>query len=93
MNDHRIRLGATVISSDLLAVLTPDDFVSLDGLLARHQRGDCGDLDVEDRAANEDAVACGERVLSAYRMPSGTRVWIITEADRSVTTILRPEDY
>jgi hypothetical protein len=46
-----------------------------------------------DKAANEAAVEHGFRILSAYRLADDTRIWIITEADRSVTTILLPEEY
>ena len=61
-------------------------------LLARHATGDWGDLCAFDRRQNEIALREGYRVLSSY--PVGREcVWIITEADRSVTTILLPEDY
>ncbi len=64
------------------------------GLLARHARGDWGDLDAHDAAANRRAVLAGDaRVLSAYRLPTGERLWILTEADRSCTTVLRPDEY
>ena len=63
------------------------------GVLARHVTGDWGDLDAEDRSANDDAVRTGARILSAYRLPTGERVWVITEADRSATTVLLPEEY
>ena len=61
--------------------------------LLRHSEGDWGDLDTEDRAANLRALREGTRVLSAYRLSDGTRVWCITEADRHSTTILLPEEY
>jgi hypothetical protein len=61
-------------------------------LLARHATGDWGDLCAFDRRQNEIALREDYRVLSSYEMTAG-RVWIITEADRSVTTILLPEDY
>jgi hypothetical protein len=60
--------------------------------LARHATGDWGDLCAFDRRQNEIALRDGYRVLSSYEMPTG-RVWIITEADRSITTILLPEEY
>lgn len=63
------------------------------GLLDRHRRGDWGDLDAHDRAANDAALAEGERVLSAYTLPTGATVWIITEYDRAHTAILMPDDY
>ena len=61
--------------------------------LARHASGDWGELDLEDRAANEHALRDGARLLSAYRLPTGARLWVITEADRSATTLLLPEEY
>jgi hypothetical protein len=62
-------------------------------LLARHAAGDWGELDAEDQRANEDALMTGARILSAYVLPSGVRIWIITEADRSATTLLMPDEY
>ncbi|MFM0174620.1 hypothetical protein PQR33_35395 [Paraburkholderia sediminicola] len=62
-------------------------------LLARHIHGDWGELPAEDLAANELALLSGRRLLSSYAIPGGTKVWLVTQADRSVTTILLPEDY
>ena len=61
--------------------------------LARHQQGDWGALSKEDLWANDEALATGGRLLSPYRSVSDVHFWIITEHDRSVTTILLPEDY
>jgi hypothetical protein len=61
-------------------------------LLTRHQSGDWGDLDAIDRRENARALLTGARILSAYQTPAG-KIWIITEADRSSTCVLRPEDY
>jgi hypothetical protein len=61
--------------------------------LERHVSGDYGDLCREDKQANADALVAGDRILSAYRLSDGTKVWIITECDRSVTTVLLPEEY
>jgi hypothetical protein len=61
--------------------------------LTRHASGDWGDVDAEDKAANDRAVLEGARLLSAYHLTDGTRIWIITEADRSVTTVLLPDEY
>ncbi len=61
--------------------------------LSRHLTGDWGDLDAEDVAGNEVSLREGFRLLSAYHLPDGTRIWIITEADRSVTTLLLPDEY
>jgi len=65
----------------------------LNNYISRHADGDWGDLDEHDRKANEYALEHGLRVLSAYTLGSGEKIWIITEADRSSTTILLPEEY
>jgi hypothetical protein len=59
----------------------------------RHSIGDWGDLDDEDKTKNELSLKEGYRILSAYTDRNGTKIWIITEADRSSTTVLLPEDY
>jgi hypothetical protein len=61
--------------------------------LARHVTGDWGELPVEDRTENYLSVQHGFRLLSSYRTLAGDRAWVITEADRSVTTILLPDEY
>lgn len=61
--------------------------------LSRHVRGDWGTLENEDRNANDQALKHGGRLLSAYHSTQGVKFWIITEADRSVTTVLLTEDY
>jgi len=61
-------------------------------LLTRHASGDWGTVDAHDTAANEQALRDGDRLLSAYDIDTQT-FWVITEADRSVTTVLLPEDY
>lgn len=61
--------------------------------LARHAMGDWGIVDAEDAQANRSAVRDGGRLLSAYELSTGVKVWIITEADRSTTTILLPSEY
>ena len=72
-------------------------FVTLS--LARHIKGDWGDVDAEDKLSNDEAVKSSEdRVLSAYnddRFPKNgiATIWIITEWDRSVTTVLFPDEY
>lgn len=59
----------------------------------RHWRGDWGLVDAADAAHNAFALANGLRLLSAYALNDGMTMWIITEADRSVTTLLLPEEY
>ncbi len=61
--------------------------------LARHLRGDWGDVDGADRRANDHALLHGGRLLSAYMLAGNTKLWVITEADRAVTTLLLPSDY
>lgn len=63
-------------------------------LILRHQAGDWGDaLCTEDAVRNDEALRSGGRLLSSYRIAHDVAVWVITEADRSATTILRPDDY
>ncbi len=61
--------------------------------LERHVSGDWGDLDDFDKAENERSLADGCRILSSYHLADSTKIWIITEADRSATTILLPAEY
>jgi hypothetical protein len=61
--------------------------------LERHASGDPGLLSAHDQIANVRAVQDGGRVMSAYTIPGGTTLWVITEADRSLTTLLLPEEY
>ena len=84
-------LGRVVATPGALKLIAETGGCPFD-LLARHATGDWGDLCAFDRHQNEIAWREGYRVLSSY--PVGREcVWIITEADRSVTTILLPEDY
>ena len=61
--------------------------------LARHAIGDWGELEPTDVAENEYSVAHGFRLLTSYKTEAGEKIWIITEADRSATTLLLPEEY
>jgi hypothetical protein len=88
----RFPLGQVVGTPGALQALaevgeTPDAF------LKRHVVGDWGELDEHDRAENELSVVTGCRLLSAYTLRSGERLWVITEADRSATTLLLPSEY
>ena len=82
------QIVATAGAIDLMKAQGIDPF----GLLYRHATGDWGDLDDEDKEENDLSVQKGFRILSAYGRERN-RLWIITEADRSVTTILLPVDY
>lgn len=82
-------LGRTMATPGALLVAPAEKLATL---LRRHASGDWGELDAGDVLANEEALEDGERLLSAYRIDY-RRIWIITEADRSATTILLPEEY
>jgi hypothetical protein len=58
-----------------------------------HAKGEWGELSAEDARLNDEALVSGERILSAHRTARKEKLWIITEADRSATTILLPEEY
>lgn len=83
------RLSASPGALDLL------DRRAVDGveLLRRHQRGDWGEVSPEDAAANEFAVEHCLRIVSCYRIGTADKVWVITEADHGVTTLLLPDEY
>ena len=85
----RFDLGETVITGNASIRLSTEEVLCG---LARHASGDWGDLCPEDMLANDEALCLGGRLLSAYGCGK-YRFWIITEADRSVTTVLLPEDY
>ncbi len=87
-----LALGQTVATQGALAAMQQLEVFPL-ALLSRHQRGDWGNLDEEDKQANEQALTCGDRVFSSYQVTEAVKLWVITEADRSATTILLPEEY
>lgn len=62
-------------------------------LLTRHRSGDWGEICEEDRGLNEWSISNGERIFSVYQLPTGERVWVITEADRASTMLLLPCEY
>lgn len=91
-------LGEIVATPGALEACNP---VHLTRCLGRHSRGDWGNVCDEDRATNDEAVSAGFRILSAYAIDPAKPakgygencLWIITEADRSVTTFLLPSEY
>lgn len=85
-------LGQVVATPGALAALHATRESPLP-FLKRHAAGDWGEVDKDDAAENEFSLTRQLRLLSAYNLSDGTRIWIITEADRSVTTILLPEEY
>jgi hypothetical protein len=81
-------------------VATPGALAALDRaqqaptrFLARHASGDWGELEPADVTENQYSIAHGFRLLSSYQTNAGEKLWIITEADRSATTLLLPEEY
>jgi hypothetical protein len=82
-------LGRVVATRNALSTLTPEEIAAA---IARHASGDWGDVGAEDWAENELSLKEGFRLLSVYRVRD-QKFWIITEADRSATTVLLPEDY
>lgn len=95
---RRFQLGQILATPGAIEALTRNNSTGAE-LLLRHVRGDWGEVDEEDRQANEEALRDGSRLLSAYVLPDGTRLWIIKEAviddpgRRAATTMLLPEEY
>ncbi|MHB9080396.1 MAG: type I restriction endonuclease subunit M [Pirellulaceae bacterium] len=90
LDRRKLPLGQIVITRSALYSLPSQD---VHAALRRHAAGDWGDVNEDDSQANESALVDGSRLFSAYHATDGTKFWIITEADRSATTILLPEDY
>jgi hypothetical protein len=88
----RFSLGQVVATPGALEALGKNNQNGLEYVI-RHSTGDWGEVVEEDKALNEVSLKRGQRLLSAYSLPDKTKIWIITEADRSVTTILLPEEY
>jgi hypothetical protein len=84
--------GRLVATTGALALLEQLDRSPLE-FLSRHLRGDWGDLCEEDKTENELSLKYGFRLLSSYQVTDTETLWVITEADRSVTTLLLPEEY
>jgi hypothetical protein len=86
-------LGRVIATPDALEALQENN-VCITDLLVRHVGGDWSNLSDEDRLENEQSVKKGWRVLSSYSLnDNGDKVWIITEADRSSTCLLLPDEY
>ena len=88
---RRFPLGSVVSTRRALNLLSAHNRSPLT-FLARHQTGDWGEVPPDDAKANEEALKTGARLMSAYTIDS-ERLWVITEADRSVTTLLLPSEY
>ena len=85
-------LGRTVATPHALQALAQQGITPL-SLLKRHASGDWGDVPADDAQANHVALKSGARLFSSYHIGPDARIWIITEADRSVTTLLLPSEY
>lgn len=83
-------LGRMMSTPGALAAIPPDEMLRA---VARHAAGDWGECGPEDWAENELSLREGFRLFSVYRTTAGQKFWIITEADRSLTTVLLPEEY
>jgi hypothetical protein len=87
---HEVSSGTTRHHPAAAEKLNKGDVVPA---IRRHVSGDWGEVDEHDRQENELSLRLGLRLFSAYTASNGTRFWIITEADRSATTVLLPSDY
>lgn len=85
-------LGLIVATPGALKAFIEDESAP-EYLLLRHAKGDWGDINEHDAHQNCFALRAGLRILSAYKLKSGKTIWIITEADRSSTTLLLPDEY
>ena len=84
-------LGNVCMTNGVARTFAPSEVFAA---LADHAQGKWGDVCAEDRATNEDALSDGDRVMSTFtRADDGERLWIITEANREVTTALLPDEY
>jgi hypothetical protein len=89
----KFKIGQLVITPGALAAITESGEPPLQ-FVSRHVSGDWGCLCDEDKRLNDEAVKDGSRIFSAYLLKDGTtKVWVITEADRSSTCILLPDEY
>ena len=86
----KFRIGRIVSTPNALNSITHEDILMG---IQRHQAGDWGDVDSHDREANDRALIEGTRLVSVYHAANGIKFYLVTEADRSVTTVLLPEDY
>ncbi len=85
-------LGQLVATPGALAALKKTEQNAME-FLSRHVSGDWGELPKEDKDENRMSLEKGFRLLSSYRTTAGDKLWVITEADRSITTLLLPEEY
>ncbi len=94
----KFELGRLLITNGAQQALAATGESPLAFIFGRHAKSDWGDVDADDAALNDEALKDGSRLLSAYKLKDGTKIWVITEAEddngqREATTILRPEEY
>ena len=92
LREPKFTPGQVVATPGVLAALEDCHCTPIE-LLTRHLSGDWGSVPVEDAQSNDLALQSGGRLLSSYPIGPNTRIWVITEADRSVTTFLLPSEY
>ena len=86
----KFELGRMIMTPGAQKAVPPSEMMRA---LRRHARGDWGEMDQDDKVANDRAVTDGGRLVSSYLSEAGAKFWVITEADRSATTVLLPEEY
>jgi hypothetical protein len=86
----KFQIGCLLATPGAMRAVVPRDIARA---LVRHLDGDWGILDEHDWKVNDEALRSGGRIFSAYLAQNGTKFWIITECDRSATTVLLPEEY
>jgi hypothetical protein len=85
--------GSVLLTPGAAQALKENEDADLLDYLIRHLTGDWGNIDSHDRKVNEEALRNEQRLLSCYTLPDGRALWLITEADRSTSTFLLPEEY
>lgn len=90
ISQKRFRIGQLLMTPGVMDQISHDEILSA---VQRHANCDWGDLCEEDKKQNNLALKNGGRLFSAYRTAQGIKFWVITEADRSATTVLLPEEY
>ena len=88
----KFKLGTVVATRGVMEYIN-EDVGMIFSYIARHAIGDWGDACKGDKKTNEDALKNGMRLMSVYKLKDGKTIWIITEWDRSVTTVLFPDEY
>lgn len=86
----KFELGKVLTTAQVNEKVSLPDILEV---IAKHSRGDWGIVSPEDAALNEEALTYGNRLLSAYDLDDVGKLWVITEADRSSTTVLFPDEY